>query len=494
MKKYKVLIKKCETYDRRKINGIIRQGMKEFNLEPAGKIFIKPNVVFADYDEKTFPGNAYTNKDFLAGLLLALRMRPAVEKISIGENCGIGIPNRLFYRWSGYYKLIRELKAGEFSPLDPEYCEEEDFPPELEIYSLEEDRFVEKFVGGSVHSYVRLSKKITDSDFKIAVPKLKKHSSVDFTCCVKLNIGVVDDAERSIRHDYGIGEKICDLHQASPYDFYAVDAIEAGVGIETSPDVRNLGAVIMGTNAVAIDMVAAYLYGLDWKETYLKTAVERGLGPKSLDEIEIAGDFNDMAGLDLEFCFLPKDENFNSVAALDILKAKLKPYDEKFYRWHESPDDLKRLNSPITYHHGPTQVSPEIWCKAGCVMGTEISFSFLERYDAAGFKNAPLAIIIGKHEEIDCGGKVAILLGKCTEVKRLKNAKKTVKIERCFATVLDMLPYLIWHGGFKNPMLRPKFLAGVARAVVETVAKKIITGRYLQEIYYFLKYKALKKI
>ncbi|MBI5401297.1 hypothetical protein HZB05_00495, partial [Candidatus Wolfebacteria bacterium] len=106
MKKYKVLIKKSETYDRRKISEIIRDGMKEFNLEPARKIFIKPNVVFADYDEKTFPGNAYTNKDFLAGLLLALRMRPAVEKISIGENCGIGIPTRLFYRWSGYYKLL----------------------------------------------------------------------------------------------------------------------------------------------------------------------------------------------------------------------------------------------------------------------------------------------------------------------------------------------------------------------------------------------------
>lgn len=475
MKKYKVLIKKQETYDRRKINEIIRAGMKEFNLEPAGKIFIKPNVVFADYDEKTFPGNAYTNKDFLAGLLLALRMRPAVEKISIGENCGIGIPNRLFYRWSGYYELIKELKAGYFSPLDPEYCEEGDFPPKLEIYSLEEDRFAEKFVGGSVHSYVRLSKKILDSDFKIAVPKLKKHSSVGFTCCVKLNIGVVDDAERSIRHDYAIDEKICDLYQASPYDFYAVDAIEAGIGIETSPDVRNLGAIIMGTNGVAIDMVAAYLYGLDWKETYLKVAVERGLGPKSLDEIEITGDYEGTAGI-------------------SELKEKLEPYDEKFYRWHESPDDLKRLNSSISYHYGPTQVSPEIWCKAGCVMGFEISCSFLERYDAAAFKNASLAVIIGKHEEIDCGGKVAILLGKCTEVKRLKNAKKTVKIERCFATVLDMLPYLIWHGGFKNPMLRPRFLLGVARAVAETVLKKIITGRYLQEIYYFLKYKALKKI
>ena len=471
MKKYKVLIKRCEKYDAEKINEIIRDGMKEFNLEPAGKIFIKPNVVFADYDEKIFPGNAYTNKEFLKGLLLALKMRPVVEKISIGENCGIGIPNRLFYHWSGYYKLIKDLKADEFSPLDPELCEEGDFPPKLEIYSLEEDRFGEKFVGGEVHSYVRLSKKILNADFKIAVPKLKKHSSVGFTCCVKLNIGVVDDAERSIRHDYAIDEKICDLHQASPYNFYAVDAIDAGIGIETSPDVRNLGVIIMGTNGVAIDMAAATLYGIDWRETYLKSAVERGLGPKSLNEIEIAGDYEGMAGI-------------------NELKEKLKPYDEKFYRWHESEENLKRLNSLISYHYGPTQTFPEIWCKAGCVMGFEISCSFLERYDAEAFKNAPLAIIIGKHEEIDCGGKVALLLGKCTEVKCLKNAKKVVKIKRCFTTVLDMLPYLIWYGGFKNPMLRPRFLAGVIRAVVETVLKKIMTGRYLQEIYYFLKYKA----
>ncbi len=462
-KKYRVLIKKCDHYDAAAISKMVSAGLQSFGLTPHGTVYLKPNVVLADYDYEIFPPNAFTNRAVIEGVCTALDDTAQVEKISIGEKCGIGIPTRLFYRFAKYDEMIKDWNANIYNATP------------VEMYSLEEDRFSEKFVGGKIHSYVRLSQRAVTADFKIAVPKLKKHSSVGFTCCAKLNIGAVDDWSRSLRHDYAIEDKIIDLHQAIPYDFYVVDAIEAGVGIETSPSVKKLGLIMMGTDGLAIDMVASHLYNLSSKETYLQKAIERGLGPASLEEIELCGDITD-------------------IAELTKLKEKLGPYDQEFFRWHDTNQNLARLNSAMTFSQGPSGYAPEVWCKAGCTMGVEISLSLLERYDLPSFKTSEIAVIIGQHETIDCRGKTALLIGKCTKVEHLLNAKKVIKVDKCFTTTLDILPRLIWYGKFKNPLIRPRFIWSVMRAVTETILFKIFHGRYLQEIIYFFKNNLLKKI
>ena len=42
-KKHKVLIMRCDDYDAEKISGIIKEGMEELNVRPAGRILLKPN-------------------------------------------------------------------------------------------------------------------------------------------------------------------------------------------------------------------------------------------------------------------------------------------------------------------------------------------------------------------------------------------------------------------------------------------------------------------
>ena len=61
-KKYQVLIRRCDDYDAEKIYGIIKEGMEELNVRPAGRILLKPNVVIAH--SEVFP-HAFTRKEFL---------------------------------------------------------------------------------------------------------------------------------------------------------------------------------------------------------------------------------------------------------------------------------------------------------------------------------------------------------------------------------------------------------------------------------------------
>ena len=49
--KEKVLIMRCKEYDPDKIAGIVKEGMEELGVTPAGRILLKPNVVIA----RSFP-------------------------------------------------------------------------------------------------------------------------------------------------------------------------------------------------------------------------------------------------------------------------------------------------------------------------------------------------------------------------------------------------------------------------------------------------------
>jgi len=75
-------------------------------------------------------------------------------------------------------------------------------------------------------------------------------------------------------------------------DFFLVDAV---VGMEgngpASPDLRDVGLILAGDNAVALDAVIATMMGCDPALLrFLQKAREMGLGDYDLDGIEIIGE------------------------------------------------------------------------------------------------------------------------------------------------------------------------------------------------------------
>lgn len=433
----KVYVVKCEAYDRAKICKVVEKGLRFLGVKPFGRVFVKPNVVFSHYDKTRWGEIAYTHPEFVAGALQALSgqdLSYRIKRVDVGEKTGIGMPTRMVFKWAGYYKIIKRLR------------QEVKFP--LRIFSLEEDRRKEVCIAGKVHNTLRLSQRLVDSDFSISLPKLKLHGLAGVTCAMKLNIGILDDDERSLGHDHRIYEKIVDTVEAVKYpakpQLIIVDAIKVGVGMEMGPKSRNLGVVIMGTNHLAIDLVAAYLYGLrppEEKVEYIRAAVRRGFQPTSLDEVEILGDYPGLAGLDL-------------------LAERMKPNDDDYHWWQKIEENLRRVKSPIKYYFGPAgKVPRETWC-GSCDMALRISFGSIEMMDPKSFsRGRPLVIIVGKHDEIDAEGADVLMVGKCAEVGRLLNAGWVERIDRCFTTVMDLVFDLPDMAGLPNPSFDPRFFA-----------------------------------
>ncbi|RPI92853.1 MAG: hypothetical protein EHM32_08660, partial [Spirochaetales bacterium] len=104
-----VIIRKCEEYDADAIKAIIRQGMKDLDYKPAGNVFVKPNVVYASKGGK-LGTNAHTSTVVVASALEELANVEGVKRVDLGENTGMRIPTRMFYKQAGYYDMIKDVK------------------------------------------------------------------------------------------------------------------------------------------------------------------------------------------------------------------------------------------------------------------------------------------------------------------------------------------------------------------------------------------------
>jgi len=458
-----VFIKKCEEYDRGRIEAIVQEGMDVLNYHPAGKVYVKPNVVFA-FNTDVFGTHAYTRTDFVGASLTAISKQPGVKRIDMGENCAVGFPTRLCYKHAGYYDEIKKVRGGADSPVG--------------MFCIDEEPRETVFIGGAVHDTLRITRKMARADSKVYLPKLKGHCVSNMTGAVKLNIGICSDDERAIRHDFMLNEKIVDLLAAGYPDLIIMDAIDVGVGNEAFPIPRKLGLVLMGTNPVAVDLVAARLMGLSLEDVpYLKRAVERGYRPGSLRDVKITGDLKNL-----------KD--------IDHWAKRLQPYDDEFERWHDIGRELKRLNSPIRFLWGPYNENTGEKCLTGCVMGVKMFLSAIEGFNeyeafAAG---KPVTFVIGKYpEKVDGRGEEVYMIGSCA-CADVANAKKITRIEKCFTTAADLNLAIGHKLGLKAPTRNAAFLFDLLGGVNKALLNKLVKGRYFQDIGHFIKHGLLKRI
>jgi hypothetical protein len=294
----------------------------------------------------------------------------------------------------------------------------------------------------------------------------------------ELNIGICSDDERAIRHDFMLNEKIVDLLTVGMPDFIVMDAVDVGMGNEGFPTVRKLGLVLMGTNPIAVDMVAARLLGYALEDVpYLALAVKRGYQPASLDDISIDGDLR-------------------SIEDVDARAQRILPYDDEYTRWQDVEKELKRMNSPMRFVWGPYAPHKDDKCLTGCVMGVKMFLGLMERYAGVqAFAEAdPVVIVIGRQEEpVDAKGADVFMFGSCARAD-IVNAKKVIHIDKCFTTATDMIMKVSHRMGMPSPFRDLSFLLPFAKAVLGASFRKCISLRYLQDIVYFVNRGLLRKI
>jgi len=157
------------------------------------------------------------------------------------------------------------------------------------------------------HRYqnIEISKAFFDVDYIINMPKLKTHGFTHYTGAVKNLFGVMPGLSKARMHMRAPSQMefagfLLDLYGGLLNGFEKqkkfIHVMDAVVGMEgegpgPSGKPKNIGAVIVGDDAVALDYVAVNLVGLKMKKVFTLTeGFRRGYGVKSPDEIQLVGE------------------------------------------------------------------------------------------------------------------------------------------------------------------------------------------------------------
>ena len=177
----------------------------------------------------------------------------------------------------------------------------------VELRVLDRERPIRVEVpGGVVLREAWFPESALKADGVINIPKLKTHVLTKLTCAVKNLFGLQQGGSKARHHvatrndPERFSHLLLDLY-AAIRGRVLLNVVDAIVGMEGegpgSGDPVKLGLIIAGDDAVAVDMVCTALIGWDPMEVGTnRLASERGLGPKSLEEIEVLGLSLDEAG------------------------------------------------------------------------------------------------------------------------------------------------------------------------------------------------------
>ncbi|HZD43310.1 MAG TPA: DUF362 domain-containing protein, partial [Methanomicrobiales archaeon] len=143
-----------------------------------------------------------------------------------------------------------------------------------------------------------VAKAVMDADVVIGLPKLKTHQLTTDTGAVKLLYGYLPGVTKAEYHLHtaenvdNFAGLLIDLYLSLPPDLFIMDAVVGMEGNGPSGGMpRHIGLLMASPDGPALDFVASSIVGFDpLLLPTVRQAWERGIGPKTLEEIRIAGE------------------------------------------------------------------------------------------------------------------------------------------------------------------------------------------------------------
>ncbi len=174
-----------------------------------------------------------------------------------------------------------------------------------------------------------LARPVVDADVVINVPKLKTHMLTLYTGAIKNTFGAIPGFGKARLHNLAgrpapFSRFVVDVHSLVAPALHIMDGVMAMEGDGPSGGkARYVGAVMAGTDAVAMDTVAAGMLGMDVRRVHMiRLAAERGLGTDDPAAIDIVGE--SPGSFDTEGFKLPGTGILNYIP--DPLVRALKPF------------------------------------------------------------------------------------------------------------------------------------------------------------------------
>jgi uncharacterized protein (DUF362 family) len=174
-------------------------------------------------------------------------------------------------------------------------CEEAD----LELRVLDRDPPVKVEVNGVVLKDIWFPESALALDGIVNFPKLKTHVLTTLTCSVKNLFGLQQGGSKAHHHvtvsndPESFSHLLLDIYSGIR-DRVILNIVDGIIGMEgegpTTGEPKKMGIIILGEDAVAVDLVASAVMGWDpWIVGTNHLAAGRGLGPGTLEEVEVVG-------------------------------------------------------------------------------------------------------------------------------------------------------------------------------------------------------------
>lgn len=271
--KERVSLQRLTSYDSQKVKNALLAllaplgGINRF-VKPGQKVLLKPNLLAGKPPERAVT----THPALIRGV--AELVQEAGARVWLGDSPGIGSAEAVA-RKCGILAVVEELGI-EFRPFDKPVA----IRPR-----------------GRTFQHLEIASDILAADVVINLPKLKTHQMMGLTCAVKNMFGAVIGLRKPQLHLKAGNDKalfalmlleLCE--QISP----ALTIVDAVVGMEGdgpgSGDPVEIGALIAGSNPLAVDAAAIDLLGIKPAQVWTqKLAIETGRRGSTLEQVELCG-------------------------------------------------------------------------------------------------------------------------------------------------------------------------------------------------------------
>jgi uncharacterized protein (DUF362 family)/ferredoxin len=302
----RVALKRCDTYDphevARAVHAVLEpfRGMRAF-VRPGQNVLLKPNLLSAKS-----PDRAITTHPAVVEAIAA-EVREAGGIPTIGDSPG-GAIRGVERVWTNTGFLELSERTG------------------VPLVSFEASGSVE--TRGELMSYM-IAKPVLEADVIVNVPKMKTHVLTQYTGCVKNMYGAIPGFGKARIHSIAPRPVPFSRHAVDVFSLVrpSLNILDAVVAMEgdgpSGGRPRPVGAILAGTDAVAVDSVASMMMGYaEGQVPTVRLAAERGLGTMARNAIDVVGD--DPASFDLEGFELPRTRPFNLIPT--FLMDALRPW------------------------------------------------------------------------------------------------------------------------------------------------------------------------
>jgi len=233
-------------------------------IPPHSRVLIKPNLTA---EENLWEKGILTGPIFTRALIEEVQKANPAEVV-IAEATAIGLNTKKAFAANGYGEIARATGAR--------------------LHDLYDGEFEEiKTAEGGLLKSVCVSKEVLRADFFINAPVLKTHFASTLTAAMKNLKGTTTYAEKKRFHYLGLNQAIAELNAVLKPHLIVVDgliALEGDGPIAGTPVGLNL--LMAGTDAVAVDTVAARIMDIDPTEV-LSLCLAQGMGYGVWDEEKI---------------------------------------------------------------------------------------------------------------------------------------------------------------------------------------------------------------